>query len=72
MDPVAIRRYPHQQSLEEVERLVRYFSKPKELILDPCGGGFTTAEACRNLGRRFVGCDVQKKHVAAGQKRLKA
>ena len=40
--------HPHQQSLEEVERLVRYFSKPKELVVDGCAGGFTTGEACRS------------------------
>lgn len=63
--------HPHQQALEEVERLVRYFSKPKDLVVDCCAGGFTTAEACKNLGRRFIGCDVEKKHVVAGQKRLR-
>ncbi|MHB0959277.1 MAG: DNA methyltransferase [Pirellulaceae bacterium] len=63
--------HPHQQSLDDVERLVSYFSEPKNLIVDPCAGGFTTAVACRNLGRRFVGCDAEKQHVVAGQKRLR-
>jgi site-specific DNA-methyltransferase (adenine-specific) len=63
--------HPHQQSLDKVERLVSYFSEPKDLIVDPCAGGCTTAVACRNLGRRFVGCDVERKHVVAGQKRLR-
>jgi DNA modification methylase len=62
--------HPHQQSLEEVEMLVKYFSKPKDLIVDLCGGGFTTAVACRNLGRRFVGCDCDKQWVLAGQRRV--
>jgi site-specific DNA-methyltransferase (adenine-specific) len=60
-----------QQPLEEVERLVRYFSSPGDLVLDPCGGAFTTALACRNLGRRCISCDVDLKAVLDGQERLR-
>ena len=59
-----------QQPLEEVERLVRYFSDPCDLVVDPCGGGFTTAVACRNLGRRCISCDVIERSVLGGQERL--
>ncbi len=59
-----------QQPLEEVERLVSYFSHPADLVVDPCAGGFTTAMACRNLGRRCVSCDVDLQAVLAGQERL--
>jgi hypothetical protein len=59
-----------QQPVEEAERLVRYFTRPGDLTVDPCGGGFTTAIACRNLGRRFVGCDIDKGCVLKGQARL--
>jgi hypothetical protein len=59
-----------QQPLEEVEMLVRIFSQPGDLVVDPCGGGFTTAIACHRLGRCFVGCDIDKAAVAQGQERL--
>lgn len=59
-----------QQPLEEVEMLVRYFSAPDGLVVDPCGGGFTTAVACRNLGRRCVSCDFDETAVIRGQERL--
>ena len=49
-----------QEPLEEVEKLVRYFSKPGDLVVDTCGGGFTTAVACRNLGRRCIACDIDQ------------
>lgn len=65
------RWHPHQQPLKEVERLVGYFSKPKDLVVDPCMVAATTALACRNLGRNFVGCDSDKKSVLMGQKRLR-
>jgi ParB-like chromosome segregation protein Spo0J len=59
-----------QRPLVEVERIVEYFSKPGDLVVDPCGGGFTTAIACHHLGRRFIGCDIDKAAVATGQERL--
>ena len=49
---------------------MRYFSKPGDLVCDPCGGGFTTAAACVNLGRRCISCDCEKNYVVNGQKRL--
>ncbi len=59
-----------QQPIGTIEDLIRNFSDPGNLVCDPCGGGFTTALACRNLSRRFVGCDSDKKCVALGQERL--
>ena len=61
-----------QQPLQDVETLIRYFSDAGDLVVDPCGGGFTTAVACRNLGRRFIGCDVDEHCVARGLERLDA
>jgi hypothetical protein len=62
--------HPWQQVLEEVKSLVGFFSKPGDLVCDPCGGSFTTALACKELGRRFVGCDVDRESVLKGQERL--
>ncbi len=59
-----------QKPIEEVETFTKYFSRPGSLVVDPCGGSFTTAVACKRLGRKFVGCDVEAKCVATGQKRL--
>jgi len=61
-----------QKPLAEVETLVKYFSEPGQLVIDPCGGGFTTAVAARNLGRWFVGCDLDRECVSKGQSRLAA
>jgi hypothetical protein len=59
-----------QQPLEEAERLVSYFSRPGELVLDPCGGGFTTAEACFHLSRKCVSCDDVAENYQKGLRRL--
>jgi ParB-like chromosome segregation protein Spo0J len=59
-----------QQPLAEVENFVKYFSKRGDLVVDTCGGGFTTAVACRNLGRRCIACDIDEAAVIRGQDRL--
>ncbi len=59
-----------QQPLAEVEYLVETLTCPSDLVIDPCGGGFTTAIACLRHFRRFVGCDVQQQWVANGQERV--
>ena len=63
--------HPWQKTVAEVETLVSRFSRPGDLIVDPCGGAFTTAVACKRLGRRFVGCDVEADCVRKGLARLK-
>lgn len=59
-----------QQPLGDVEKLVEYFSTPGDLVIDPCGGAFTTAIACYHLGRKFIGCDCDESCVIQGQQRL--
>ncbi|QDT95289.1 DNA methyltransferase [Gimesia aquarii] len=62
--------HPWQRPLHEVEKLVQYFSNPSDLVVDPCGGGFTTAIACLRNHRRFIGCDIDKAALVKGQERL--
>ena len=59
-----------QQPVANIEELVKNFSDPGNMVVDSCAGAFTTAIACHNLSRRFVGCDVDEGCVRAGQERL--
>lgn len=51
---------------EQVER----FTKPGDLVVDPFLGGGTTALVCKELGRRFVGCDVDAAAVHISRERV--
>lgn len=62
--------HPWQRPLAEIEKLVSYFSKPGDVVVDTCAGGFTTAIACLKSHRRFVGCDIDHAAVVQGQERL--
>lgn len=60
-----------QQPLADMALLVKTFSLDGDLVVDPFGGGFTTACACKQVGRRrFVGCDIIKECVDVGRYRL--
>jgi DNA modification methylase len=38
--------------------LLQRYTKPKDLVVDPCAGSGTTLDVCRDLGRRALGYDV--------------
>ena len=63
--------HPWQQPLAEVEKLIEFFSRPGDLVVDTCGGGFAPAVACLRQNRRFIGCDCEAVCVSRGQQRLK-
>jgi SAM-dependent methyltransferase len=58
------------QSESGIAALVERFTRPGELVVDPFLGGGTTAVVCRDLGRRFVGCDVDARAIEAAERRL--
>lgn len=55
-----------------MEALVRDFTDPGDLILDPFAGSGTTGVAAIRLGRRFIGWEKDPKYHAIALKRLKA
>jgi ParB-like chromosome segregation protein Spo0J len=59
-----------QQNIDEFIRFIDRFSKPGDLVVDPFGGGFTTAAACHRLGRRCLTCDIDAESVQRGLERL--
>ena len=47
--------------LEIITNLVKNSSKPNGIVLDPFMGSGTTAVACKNLGRQFIGFEINPK-----------
>ena len=50
--------------------IIERLTKPGDLVVDPFGGSFTNAAACKKLGRRFIGCDIEKHWAITGQQRI--
>jgi site-specific DNA-methyltransferase (adenine-specific) len=51
--------------------LVRDYSRPGDLVCDPCSGGGTTARACMIEGRRFVGAEKDPATHALAMERIR-
>jgi site-specific DNA-methyltransferase (adenine-specific) len=45
-------------------------SKPGDLVLDPFSGTFTTGFVAKELGRRFVGIEIEEEYVKIGLRRM--
>lgn len=50
--------------------IIRGLTEPGQLVVDPFLGGGTTAVVCRDLARRFVGCDIDPAAVATARERV--
>lgn len=58
--------------LSLMRALVRDYTRPGDLVCDPCGGAMTTGLACVMEGRRFLGGDAMREHAEMGAERLRA
>lgn len=58
------------QSESGMASLIERLTEPGQLVADPFLGGGTTAVVCRDLDRRFIGCDVDAAAVATARERL--
>ena len=62
--------HEHEKPLSLIERFVRIHSTPKQVILDPFCGSGTTLVAAKNLGRHYVGFDINGELVEKVKERL--
>lgn len=62
--------HPTTKPLALMRELVSLFTDPGDLVLDPFAGSGTTGVACRMLGRRFVGWELDANYHAIATRRL--
>lgn len=63
--------HPTQKPVQIIQYLLEKSSKEGDLILDPFMGSWTTARACKDLGRNFIGFEVSEKYCKIGEERLR-
>jgi site-specific DNA-methyltransferase (adenine-specific) len=56
--------------LSLMRRIVADYSRPGDVVCDPCAGWGTTLRAAQMEGRQWLGCDVDGEAVAAARARL--
>ena len=62
--------YPTQKPVALLERVISASTNPGDLVLDCFIGSGTTAVAAQSLGRRWIGCDINKGAIQATSKRI--
>jgi len=64
-------QHPAPFSFQDVGRLIRFFTKKNDLVLDPFSGVASTLKACAVSNRKGVGVELSKRWAKLGGKRLK-
>jgi site-specific DNA-methyltransferase (adenine-specific) len=63
--------HPTIKPLELVKRHILHTSKPNDIVLDPFMGSGTTAVASKELGRQYVGMEIEPKWHKIAEDRIK-
>ncbi|MGV8136478.1 MAG: DNA-methyltransferase [Mangrovibacterium sp.] len=62
--------HPTQKPVRLLERLLALVSKPGDLVCDPFAGSGSTAIACINTDRKFIGFEIDKEYYDASIERI--
>ena len=63
--------HPTQKPLSLMKYLILTYSNKEQTVLDPFMGSGTTGVACAELGRGFLGIEINKKYFDIACKRIK-
>lgn len=63
-------KHPSPKNIYHYSRLIRMFSNKRDIILDPFLGSGTTTEACKRLGRNFIGIEINPDYCKIAEERL--
>lgn len=62
--------YEGQKPIEYVKRVIKVSSKPGDLVADFFLGSGTTCVAAKQLGRNYLGCDINQRSIELTKKRI--
>lgn len=64
--------HPTQKPVALMEYLIKTYTNEGETVLDFTMGSGTTGVACKNLGRNFIGIELEEKYYQIATKRIEA
>ena len=62
--------HPNQKPVDLFEYLIKTYTNEGETVLDNCMGSGTTAIACLNTNRNFIGFELDKEYFDVATKRI--
>lgn len=63
--------HPTQKPVELMAQLIEHVTAPGELVLDPTCGSGSTGVAAVQLGRRFIGMELDQVHARTARRRMR-
>lgn len=63
--------HPTEKPIDIIEKIIDSFSDKTNIILDPFLGSGTTAVACKNLKRNFIGIEKKEEYCEIARQRLR-
>lgn len=63
--------HPSPKPIEYMLKLISRLTNENDTIFDPFMGSGTTGVAAVQLGRNFIGCEIDPKYFAIAEKRIK-
>jgi site-specific DNA-methyltransferase (adenine-specific) len=63
--------HPTQKPIALMEWLIKTYTNEGDTVLDPCMGSGTTAIACINTNRNFIGFEKEKTYFDSADNRIK-
>ncbi len=70
--PVETRTHGAEKPVELLEKLVAKIPDEMPLVIDPFMGSGTTGVACANLGRKFIGIEIEERYFDIACERIAA
>ena len=64
-------QHPTEKPVDLIKRLIGKFSDEGDLVMDSYLGSGTTAVACKQLKRNFIGIEISGKYVEIANQRLR-
>lgn len=62
--------HPTQKPLKVMKFIIERFTKPDDIIFDPFAGSGSTLVAAKQLGRRYIGIELDSQYVEIANNRL--
>lgn len=67
---VRSKRHPTEKPVRLFKRLIEASTNPGDIVLDPCAGSGTAAEACITSGRQYIVIDKSPEYTAVIRERI--
>ena len=65
------RKHPTQKPLPLMRWCIELITQPGDTIFDPFMGSGTTGVACMQLGRNFIGCEIDQTYFSIAERRIR-